>query len=146
MADGNVEPRGEAAKGSRSGKKAARGVEGRHYPWGSDELDSSRCNFLTDPSVKHQRGTRPAGTYSPNAYGLYDIAGNVWEWVSDWYDADYYGAGEARDPRGPETGDMRIVRGGSWVSEDPSMLRCAYRRKVPPDTYAYSIGFRVVCC
>jgi sulfatase modifying factor 1 len=127
-------------------EKASRGgVEGRRYPWEGSELDPSRCNFLGDPSVKHQRGTCPAGTYPPNGYGLYDTAGNVWEWVSDWYDAEYYGAGEVRDPRGPETGDMRIVRGGSWVSEDPSMLRCAYRHEVPPDTYAYSIGFRVAC-
>jgi len=53
--------------------------------------------------------------------------------------------GEMRDPRGPQTGNMRIVRGGSWVTADVTMLRCAYRHKVPPDTYAYSIGFRIVC-
>ncbi len=127
-------------------EKASRGgFEGQRYPWGDEDLDSTRCNFLTDPTAKRQRGTRPTGTYPPNAYGLYDIAGNVWEWVSDWYDADYYGAGEARDPHGPETGDRRIVRGGSWVSEDPSMLRCAYRHNVPVDTYAYSVGFRIAC-
>jgi sulfatase modifying factor 1 len=126
-------------------ERASRGgVDGRRYPWG-EELDSSRCNFLADPALKRQCGTRPAGTYPPNAYGLYDIAGNVWEWVSDWYDSDYYGAGDASDPRGPGTGDMRVVRGGSWVSEDSSMLRCAYRHQVPPDTYAYSVGFRIVC-
>ena len=50
-----------------------------------------------------------------------------------------------RDPRGPQTGNLRIVRGGSWVNDDVTMLRCAYRHKVPPDTYAYSIGFRIVC-
>ena len=95
--------------------------------------------------MKHQRGTRPTGTYPPNAYGLYDMIGNVWEWVSDWYAADYYGRGDLSDPRGPETGSMRVVRGGSWVNDDVSMLRCAYRHHVPPDTYAYSIGFRIVC-
>ena len=63
----------------------------------------------------------------------------------DWYGADYYGLGEMRDPRGPASGNMRIVRGGSWVNDDVSMLRCAYRHKVPPDTYAYSVGFRIVC-
>ena len=102
-------------------------------------------NFLTDPSAKRQRGTRPTGTYPPNAYGLYDVCGNVWEWVADWYSADYYGLGDMRDPRGPQPGNMRIVRGGSWVNDDVSMLRCAYRHKVPPDTYAYSVGFRIVC-
>jgi formylglycine-generating enzyme required for sulfatase activity len=126
-------------------EKAARGgIEGMRYPWG-DDIDPSQCNFLSDPSAKRERGTRPTGTYQPNGYGLYDMAGNVWEWVSDWYTAEYYGGSEIRDPRGPETGSVRIVRGGSWVNDDVSMLRCAYRHEVPPDTYAYSIGFRIVC-
>jgi formylglycine-generating enzyme required for sulfatase activity len=126
-------------------EKAARGdTEGLRYPWG-DDIDPSRCNLLPDASVKRQRGTRPTGTYPPNGYGLYDMIGNVWEWVSDWYAEDYYSTGEARDPHGPESGSMRIVRGGSWVTDDVDLLRCAYRHKVPPDTYTYSIGFRVVC-
>ncbi len=126
-------------------ERAARGgVDGQRYPWG-DDIDPSRGNFLTDPAAKRQRGTRPTGTYPPNAYGLYDVAGNVWEWVSDWYAADYYSIGDLRDPAGPPTGGMRIVRGGSWVNDDVAMLRCAYRHAVPPDTYAYSIGFRVAC-
>ncbi len=126
-------------------EKAARGgAAGQRYPWG-DDIDPSRCHFLADPLIKNQRGTRPTGTYPPNAYGLYDMAGNVWEWVADWHGGDYYGAGDIRDPHGPESGTMRIVRGGSWVNEDVGMLRCAYRHKVPPDTYAYSVGFRIVC-
>ena len=126
-------------------EKAARaGVDGQRYPWGND-IDPSQCNFLAHPAAKRERGTRSTGTYPPNAYGLYDMCGNVWEWVGDWYQADYYGIGGTRDPRGPESGTMRIVRGGSWVNDDVSMLRCAYRHRVPPDTYAYSVGFRVVC-
>lgn len=126
-------------------EKAARGgSDGLRYPWEND-IDASRCNFLTDPSAKHDRGTRQTGTYPPNAYGLYDVSGNVWEWVSDWYHPDYYSAGEIQDPRGPRSGNMRIVRGGSWVNDDVAMVRCAYRHKVPPDTYSYSIGFRIVC-
>ena len=95
--------------------------------------------------MKRQRGTRPTGTFPPNPYGLYDVIGNVWEWVSDWYSPDYYSHGDVRDPRGPASGHMRIVRGGSWVNDDALMLRCAYRHRVPPDTYAYSVGFRIVC-
>ena len=126
-------------------EKAARGgVEGQRYPWGRD-VDAPRGNFLIDPSTKRQGGTRPTGMFLPNGYGLYDVCGNVWEWVEDWYGSDYYGQGTERDPRGAECGDMRIVRGGSWVNDDVSMLRCAYRHRVPPDTYAYSVGFRTVC-
>ena len=126
-------------------EKAARGgADGLKYPWGN-EIDSSRAVYLTDPITKRQQGTRPTGTYPPNGYGLYDACGNVWEWTSDWYSAEYYGLGELRDPRGPASGSLRMVRGGSWVNQDVSMLRCAYRHKVPPDTYAYSVGFRIVC-
>jgi formylglycine-generating enzyme required for sulfatase activity len=126
-------------------EKAARGgTEGLRYPWGNG-IDASRANYLTDPATRPQRGTRPTGTYPPNAYGLCDVCGNVWEWVADWYGADYYGLGETRDPRGPQTGKVRVVRGGSWVNDDVAMLRCAYRHRVPPDTYSYSVGFRIVC-
>jgi formylglycine-generating enzyme required for sulfatase activity len=126
-------------------EKAARGgLEGRRYPWGPD-IDGASANFLTDPASKRQRGTRPTGTYEPNPFGLYDMSGNVWEWVSDWYAGDYYGQGDARDPQGPASGNMRIVRGGGWTTDNVAMLRCAYRHRVPPDTYTYGIGFRIVC-
>jgi formylglycine-generating enzyme required for sulfatase activity len=126
-------------------ERAARGgVDGVRYPWGED-IDPSRGNYLTDPAAKRQRGTRPTGTYPANAFGLCDVIGNAWEWVADWYSAEYYGLGDAQDPHGPASGSLRVVRGGSWVTEDIPMMRSAYRHKVPPDTYAYSIGFRIVC-
>jgi formylglycine-generating enzyme required for sulfatase activity len=126
-------------------EKAARGgLDACRYPWG-DDIDASHGNFLVDASTKRQRGTRPTGTYAPNGFGLWDVVGNVWEWVSDWYHADYYAASESHDPVGAPSGVMRIVRGGSWVNDDVAMLRTSYRHKVPPDTYAYSIGFRIVC-
>jgi len=124
-------------------EKAARaGFETKRYPWG-DDIDPSRANFLTDPSMKMKRGTRPVGSYPSNGYGLYDMAGNVWQWVADWYDAEYYAVSEYRNPQGPPSGRFRCVRGGSWVNDDVSFLRCAHRHEVPADTYAYSIGFRI---
>jgi sulfatase modifying factor 1 len=127
-------------------ERAARGDrDGHRYPWG-DDVDASRANFLPDPALKRHRGTRPVGCYPPNDLQLYDMAGNVWQWVADWYRADAYRThnGDPRNPRGPGSGSLRIVRGGSWVTHDVDQLRCAHRHKVPPDTYAYSIGFRVV--
>jgi formylglycine-generating enzyme len=127
-------------------ERAARGErDGERYPWG-DDVDASRANFLPDPALKRHRGTRPVGCYPPNDLQLYDMAGNVWQWVADWYRADAYRTrnGDQRNPRGPGHGTLRVVRGGSWVTHDVDQLRCAHRHKVPPDTYAYSIGFRVV--
>ena len=124
-------------------ERAARGGrEGRQYPWG-DDIDSSRANFLADPGLKKHAGTRSVGSYSPNDFGLYDMSGNVWEWVSDWYRADAYHDGILRNPRGSTEAALRLLRGGSWVTHDVAQLRCAHRHKVPSDTYAYSIGFRV---
>ena len=125
-------------------ERAARGaLEKSRYPWGN-EVDASLANYLPDPALKRHRSTRPVGCYPPNTMQLYDMAGNVWQWVADWYRPDAYRSDDRRNPRGPGSGSLRIVRGGSWVTHDVDQLRCAHRHKVPPDTYAYSIGFRVV--
>jgi len=124
-------------------ERAARGgLEGKRFPWG-DMLDAERAHFLPDVGAKSERGTAPVGMYPANAFEIHDLAGNVWEWVSDWYSPTYYERAQYINPQGPESGIMRIVRGGAWVNADGQYLRCAYRHKVPPDSYAYSIGFRI---
>jgi sulfatase modifying factor 1 len=124
-------------------ERAARGgLEGKRYPWG-DTLDPAYAHFLPNPGMKAQRGTAPVGSYPANGFRLFDMAGNVWQWVSDWYAPAYYQRAQYLNPQGPETGPMRIVRGGGWVNADGRYLRCACRHKVPPDSYAYSIGFRI---
>lgn len=126
-------------------EKAARGgLEGKKYPWG-ERLDHGMANYLADPSLKAMHGTTPCRAYPPNGLGLFDVIGNTWEWVSDWYVPDYYATAQLRNPAGPEDGQFRIVRGGGWLVADEKMLSCSYRHKVPPDTYSYSIGFRIVC-
>jgi len=126
-------------------ERAARGgLEGKRYPWG-DRLNRTEANYLVDPAERTMGGTTVCRSYSPNPYGLFDMAGNVWEWVQDWYAADYYMASAPRNPRGPANGTLRLVRGGSWLVSDVRMLSCSYRHKVPPDTYSYAIGFRIVC-
>ena len=126
-------------------EKAARGgLEGKRYSWG-DRLDRNMANFLTDPTLKALHGTTRCGSYPPNGYGLYDTSGNVWEWVSDWYDPHYYSGAPFENPSGPSQGQLRVVRGGSWLVADVRMLSCSHRHKVPPDTYSYGIGFRIAC-
>ncbi len=122
--------------------EARAGVTGQ-YPTGAD-IDTERANYLDHPSVKRARGTTPVESYPPTGVGLYDMAGNVWEWVADWYDAEYYAASPSRNPSGPDQGRFRVVRGGAWVTSKADHLRSAWRHQVPVDTYAYSIGFRVV--
>jgi formylglycine-generating enzyme required for sulfatase activity len=113
-------------------EKAGRGgLDGKLYQRG-DTLDPAHANF--HPEV---------GSYPPNGFHLFDMSGNVWEWVSDWYAPNYYPRAQYLNPQGPDSGLMRIVRGGAWLNADGRYLRCAYRHKVPPDSYAYSIGFRV---
>jgi formylglycine-generating enzyme required for sulfatase activity len=83
------------------------------------------------------------GSKMPNPWGLYDVHGNVWEWVQDWYDASYYANSPAIDPPGPRSGSQRVVRGGSW-HETATSWRSAFRRDYEPDYRGISIGFRVV--
>lgn len=126
-------------------EKAARGgADGRRYPWG-DRLERSLANFLAEPALRARHGTSAIGSYPANGYGLHDMAGNVWEWVHDWHDPLYYATSPFDNPRGPQGGQMRVLRGGSWLSADVRMLSCSHRHKVPPDTYSYGIGFRIVC-
>jgi len=126
-------------------EKAARGgLEGKRYPWG-DSLSRDLANFLADPSLKTGHGTTRCRSYSPNGYGLFDMAGNVWEWVYDWHNAAYYATSPLHSPLGPREGTLRVVRGGSWLASDTRMLSCSHRHKVPPDTYSYGIGFRIAC-
>jgi formylglycine-generating enzyme required for sulfatase activity len=124
-------------------EKACRGgLREERYPWG-ERFDQSKVNFLEEPAHRERHGTTPCRVYPPNGYGIFDMAGNVWEWVQDWYAADAYTSAKRTNPPGPGPGRLRIVRGGGWLSADVRMLRCSHRHKVPPDTYSYAIGFRV---
>jgi formylglycine-generating enzyme required for sulfatase activity len=85
----------------------------------------------------------PVGHYetAKSPYGVYDLAGNVWEWVHDWYGGRYYEQSPERNPRGPEHGEFKVLRGGSW-SELPKYLLTYGRFKLPPKTRNSYIGFR----
>ena len=115
----------------------------RVFPWGSEPADCSKANMGGEQSCLGDTdlvGRRPLGA-SP--WGAQDMAGNVWEWTSDWYDAHYYAKSPARDPRGPEQGRLKVMRGGCWASGADS-LRTSCRKAELPGTWAPNVGFRCV--
>jgi formylglycine-generating enzyme required for sulfatase activity len=132
-------------------EKAARETDGRKYPWGNT-FDGGRLNFCdlncesdhkdTEADDGYAR-TAPMGSYPAGAspYGALDMAGNVWEWVADWYDSDYYSQSPGRNPPGPDSGTLRVLRGDLWGSA-PNAVRCANRHGGTPDFRYHSRGFR----
>jgi formylglycine-generating enzyme required for sulfatase activity len=86
--------------------------------------------------------TSPVGSFRPDAFGLYDVHGNAWQWCSDWNDEHYDEKSPVDDPKGPPVGSARVARGGLFYSS-PALVRCAYRACFAPSFRAYSFGFRV---
>ncbi|MBZ5723035.1 MAG: formylglycine-generating enzyme family protein [Acidobacteriia bacterium] len=121
-------------------ERAARGgIEGQLFPWGNNPPAS-----LPDYDKRWKAGPDPVAQYESNAFGLYDICANVHEWCSDWYQPDYYDASPERNPRGPESGERRASRGGSW-RHHIKVTRCAARSSIPPQFQYADYGFRVAC-
>ena len=140
---------------------AARGgLKGKRYPWGNN-ITKNDANFhkywkdddeyennnrlTTDWKDKWKYSTAPVGSFEPNGYGLYDMAGNVAEWCHDWYQHDYYKVSPIDNPKGPETGNTKVSRGGHWYSWHKG-LRVYNRGDNPPDVRWFQDvqGFRCV--
>lgn len=133
---------------------AARGgLVQRRYPWG-DELTpggTHRCNIwqgnfpTRNTAADGYAGTAPVGAFKPNAYGLYNVVGNVWEWCADWFSADYHLTSSREDPTGPPDGQARVLRGGSYLCHRSycNRYRVAARSANTPDSSTGNTGFRV---
>ncbi|MFN7921183.1 MAG: SUMF1/EgtB/PvdO family nonheme iron enzyme [Bryobacteraceae bacterium] len=117
-------------------ERAARGTaEGAKYPWGDDNATKKLACYDT------LAGPCEVGKFPPNAFGLFDAAGNVWEWTADWYERKWYEKSPERNPKGPATGQYRVIRGGSWA-DVPKFLTTAYRSWARPLERSPNIGIR----
>ena len=138
---------------------AARSSDGRAYPWGDFEPNEHLLNACgkecvafgvknhIDASPMYWKddgwvGTAPVASFplGQSRFGMQDMVGNVWEWVSDKYGP--YDREAERDPKGPGSGDERVIRGGAWNAGHPSWVRSSFRHKSPPMTRSHAIGFR----
>jgi formylglycine-generating enzyme required for sulfatase activity len=124
-------------------EKAARGTDGRLHPWGNQAPTGALANFALGARFSYSQVLMPVRSFEQgkSPYGLYQMAGNVWEWVQDWYAANYYETSPERNPPGPEQGQFKVLRGGSW-SDLPKYLLTYGRFKLPPETRNSYIGFR----
>ena len=142
-------------------ERAARGdVSDLDYPWGNDYLDDAvpQATPPPAPSAESVRpplarpgrrahsgsstGPVPVRSFAPNAFGLYDVSGNLWEWTADWYDLNYYSESPVENPAGPAQGLYKVIRGGSWADSETRLGTVYYRNFTAPDTAQPTIGFR----
>ena len=135
---------------------AARAGSGGIWYWGDDESGAQGCANVAghgeDCNWRHKfegvtdgfTYTAPVARFAPNAFGLYDMIGNVWEWCEDWFSLEYYANSPRESPPGPPTGERRMVRGGSWTY-GPSGARSASRGIRAPGDRVAAVGFRIVC-
>lgn len=119
-------------------EKAARGTDGRLYPWGNSPPTAEHAQFSSE-----ERGSVSGHPAGASVYGCMDMAGNAFEWIHDWYNANYYAVSPDEDPRGPENGEKRVLKGGSFVHSDTA-LRCASRGRYAPHERRANHGFRCV--
>lgn len=123
-------------------EKAARGTDGRLYPWGNQAPTRLHANFGKKEWANHM-ALVPVGMFEmgKSPYGIYDMAGNAWEWVNDWYDHDYYKKSPAKNPQGPAKGKSKVVRGGNWLYVQ-EFLRSSFRFNAEPSGRQFGYGFR----
>ena len=122
---------------------AARGgVDGVKYPWGH-ERSHDEANYWRSGGRDQWKYTAPVASFPANGYGLYDMAGNVYEWTADWYDAGYYARSPDLDPPGPANGRQRVARGGGGFINN-KVLRTSARLSAYPNTRNVGLGFRCV--
>lgn len=121
-------------------EKAARGTDGRIWPWGN-EWDAAKLNGNDVGAIDGYIYSSPVGSFPKGAspYGVHDMAGNAWEWVEDWYDANYYSYSPKINPKGPASGSYHVLRGGDW-SMNQDFTRCASRVGLSPGSML--TGFR----
>ena len=124
-------------------EKAARGTDGRSYPWGNQVPTTELANFALGARFSYNQVLLPVRSHEQgkSPYGLYHMAGNAYEWVQDWYGTNYYEISPDRDPQGPIQGQFKVLRGGSW-SDLPKYLLTYGRFKLLPDTKNSYTGFR----